>query len=508
MRIVIVGGGTAGWITSLFLAEKNIRADEIKPHEITVIESPKIPIIGAGEGSTGAMVGVLKDKLKKLKGISQIEFLKRTSATIKLGINVKDWNGDGKNFLEPLQPTSTANQNFDVDYHLASLYGESHLGSATGVVWDDNLVPFYTGSNDNVLDGGGFAYHFDAHKVGEYFKEVAIENGVTHISAEVVETVINPTTGDLAYIKLDNGEIIESDLWFDCTGFNRVLINAVGGKWKSYSEFLPCNKAMPYLHQYEEGEIIRPETLAWAMPNGWMWQIPTHDRYGCGYVYSDKFVTDEQAHKELEEITGRKINPIRVLSFDPGRMEDVWVKNVIATGLSSHFLEPLEATSIHATIVQIDMFSNIFMGVFPEETFYEASRKKYNKFFAKMVDDFASLIRIHYVTKRDDSEFWKYVNSELPKTEKVEEIIEICKFRSPCAQDWEMFPGASGWGVWGTILTGLGILDRRIIYNGMWNHNYMIDSEMMYEKMLSHFLHYKKYFISHNELIEFLKKIK
>jgi tryptophan halogenase len=508
MKIVIVGGGTAGWITSLFIAERNVRADGLKPFDVTVIESPKIPIIGAGEGSTGAMVGMLKEKIKSLKGLNQMEFLKRTSATIKLGINLKNWNGDGKNFLEPLQPTSTANQSFDIDYHLAAVYGEPHLASPTGILWDESIVPFYSSSSDNIMDGGGFAYHFDAHKVGEYFKEVAIDNGVQYISAEVVETIIDPISGNLTALKLDNGETIESELWFDCTGFNRKLINAVGGKWKSYSDYLPCDRAMPYLHQYEDGETIRPETLALALPNGWMWQIPTQERYGCGYVYSSKFVSDEQALKEMEEITGRKINPIRVLEFDPGRMEEVWVKNVIATGLSSHFLEPLEATSIHATIVQIDLFSRIHMGVFAQETLYETNRKKYNEFFARMVDDFKDLIRIHYVTKRNDSEFWKYVNNELPKTEKVNEIIEICKYRSPCAHDWQMFPGASGWGVWATILPGLEIIDKEILYNNMWNNNYNVDAELMYEKMLSHFIHYKKYFITHNELIQFVKGLK
>ena len=508
MKIVIVGGGTAGWIASLFLAERNVRADEMKPYDITVIESPKIPIIGAGEGSTGAMVGVLKDKLKKLKGLSQIEFLKRANATIKLGINVKNWNGDDKNFLEPLQPTSTAQQNFDVDYHLASVHGESYLSSPIGVLWDDSIVPFYSGSADNILDGGGYAYHFDAHKVGEYFKDIAMQNGVNYISAEVIDTIIDSDTGNLSHIKLDNGELIDAEMWIDCTGFAKVLINAVGGEWKSYSDFLPCDRAMPYLHPFEEGETIRPETLAWAMPNGWMWQIPTQERYGCGYVYSSKFVSDEQALKEMEEITGRKINPIRVLEFNPGRMKDVWIKNVLAVGLSSHFLEPLEATSIHATIVQMDVFARLHLGVFPYETFYETNIKKYNQFFAKMVDDFAHLIRIHYVTKRQDSEFWRYVNNELPKSDKVNEIIEICKYRTPNFYDWDTFPGSSGWGVWATVLSGLGILDKQILCNNIWNNNYNIDSELMYEKMLSHFLNYKKYFITHNQLIEFIKKLK
>jgi flavin-dependent dehydrogenase len=508
MKIVIVGGGTAGWIASLFIAQKNIRADEYKPYDITVIESPKIPIIGAGEGSTGAMVGLLKDKLNRLKGISQIEFLKRTNATIKLGINVKDWNGDGENFLEPLQPTSTAGTSVDIDYLLASAHGKSHHASPTGILWDDSIVPFYSSSSDNIDDGGGFAYHFDAHKVGEYFKEVAIENGVTHISAEVTETITDPITGNLSQIKLDNGKTINADLWLDCTGFARKLITAVGGEWKSYSDFLPCNKAMPYIHHYEDDEIIKPETLAWAMPNGWMWQIPTQERYGCGYVYSDKFTTDAQALKEMEEITGRKIEPLRVISFDPGRMKDVWVKNVMCVGLSSHFLEPLEATSIHATIVQIDVFTKIYLGVLPEETFYQTNINKYNEFFARMIDDYADLIRIHYVTKRQDSDFWRYVNNELPKTAKVEEIIDICKYRSPGFNDWIMFPGSAGWGVWATILTGLGILNKEIVCNSMWNNNYNVDSEIMYEKMLSHFLVYKKHFITHNELIKFIKRQK
>jgi len=367
MKIVIVGGGTAGWLAAMYLANQNIRADEQKIYEIVVVESPNIPIIGAGEGSTGALVGTLRQKLKKLEGLNQTEFLKRTNATIKLGINCKDWTGDGDGFLEPLQPSSTAWSILDIDYLLSVIHGKPYLSSPTGVVWDENKVPFYSGSLD---DGGGFAYHFDAHKVGEYFKEIAIKHGVQYISAEVVASSIDETTGEMLNITLDNGDILFSDLWFDCTGFKRKLISDMGGKWHSYSEFLPCNKAMPYIHPYEEDETIRPETLAWAMPNGWMWQIPTQKRYGCGYVYSDKFVTDEQALKEMEEITGRKIQPLKVISFDPGRQEEVWIKNVIAFGLASNFLEPLEATSIHSTIMQIELLLGMYLGTTLSDALY------------------------------------------------------------------------------------------------------------------------------------------
>jgi tryptophan halogenase len=238
-----------------------------------------------------------------------------------------------------------------------------------------------------------------------------------------------------------------------------------------------------------------------------MWQIPTQERYGCGYVYSSKFVSDEQAHKEMEEITGRKINPIRVLEFDPGRMEEVWIKNVVCVGLSSHFLEPLEATSIHATIVQMEMFTNIYLGNSIDETFYETNIRKYNNFFNTLVDNFADVIRIHYVTKRQDSDFWKYVNNQLSKTEKVKEIIEICKYRSPMYDDWEYISGGANWGVWSSILTGIGILNKEVILNTLYNHNYNTNSENMYKKILANFTLYKdkNRFIKHNELIRLLR---
>ena len=124
----------------------------------------------------------------------------------------------------------------------------------------------------------------------------------------VKEINVNPITGECDSLDLEDGTNITADLWIDCTGFARLLINKVGANWVSYSDELPTNTAMPYIHKYESAYEAKLETLAWAMPNGWMWQIPTQKRYGCGYVYSSKFVSDEQALKEMEEITGRKID--------------------------------------------------------------------------------------------------------------------------------------------------------------------------------------------------------
>jgi hypothetical protein len=502
MKIVIVGGGTAGWLSAMYLANKNIRKDGYTPYEIVVIESKTIPIIGAGEGSTGALAATIKQKLKNLKGLNQTEFFKRANATIKLGLNCKDWNGDGKSFLEPLQSSNTSNFSYlDVDYLLASAHGESYLSSPIGTAWDMNKVPLQSGSLD---DFGAYGYHFDAHKVGEYFKEVALQNGVKHIEADVVETDVDGT-GNLIAVTLDNGNTILSDMWFDCTGFNKTLINSVGGKWKSYSDYLPCNKAMPYLYDYEENETIRPETLAWAMPNGWMWQIPTQERYGCGYVYSDKFITDEEALEELQLITGRKINPIKIIEFNAGRQENVWIKNVIAFGLASNFLEPLEATSIHSTIVQLELFTSLYLGIDSNETIFESNVNKYNTNFAEMMDGYMDLIQIHYITKREDSEFWKWVKNEMPKTNKVKEVIEMCRYKCPSPLDWNGSAGFAGWGVWSSILTGLEILDKQTICNTLWNTDMNTESNTMYQSMIHHYFKKSKNFITHNEFINIFK---
>ncbi len=506
MKIVIVGGGTAGWLASLFLANRNKRPDGFVPFDITVIESSKIPIIGAGEGSTGLLLDVLNKKLKRLEGLSEKEFAEKTNATIKLGLDCRNWNGDGKSFFEPLQPTQTFPDSVDIDFLLASVYADSHLASPTGPMWEHNKVPFYS---INFNPTGGYSYHFDAHKVGQYFKEVALKNGVKHIDAEVGNFDVNPNTGNLESVELfESKEVMTADLWFDCTGFSRQLINSVGGGWVDYSKWLPVNKAFTYFWPYEDGEQIKPQTLAWAMPNGWMWQIPTQERYGCGYVYCDKFVSDEQAHKELEEVTGRKITPNRVIEFTAGRVEEAWKANVIAVGLSSNFLEPLEATSIHSTIVQLDLFTNYYIDAEIDKTLYDTARKRYNKIVADMVDSYKELIQHHYMTKREDSEFWRYYKNEVPKLEAVTDVIDICKYRSPNYKDFSNVFGSGGWGVTSYILTGLGHLTKRVCADTLWNNGLNAGSDEAWARLHHYYSKDMRKYWSHNEFLEQIQRKK
>jgi len=228
MKIVIVGGGTAGWLAACYLARFNHSSNSL--NQITVIESSKIPIIGAGEGSTGIFSMLLKTQFADW-GMNELEFLYETESTLKLGINLKNWNGVGTQFYSPIQPTET--------------------NSSTSGYLMANGYSTYSNSGKTIT---GHAYHFDAHKVGQYFKKYAQKNGVKVIDTEVESLKLNSLTGELESVQTTIGKI-EADMWIDCSGFGRVLIGPMGGGWKSYVEYLKANAAIPFIEKFKEGEV-------------------------------------------------------------------------------------------------------------------------------------------------------------------------------------------------------------------------------------------------------------
>jgi tryptophan halogenase len=484
MKIVIVGGGTAGWLTAAFFANQNqlYKQDRLEQIDITVIESSDIPIIGAGEGTTALMQQMVATRFSALKK-TEFNFFKGSRAVPKYGIRFKDWNGVGTEFLSPIQPSETAGYNVDSEFLASCMQGNFYDSSIAGHFMSKGLSDYHINGKENM---GIHGYHFDAHKVGEYFKSVCIENGVKHIDAKVDDVNINPITGECDSVKLEGNLIpLEADFWIDCTGFHKKLINKMGAKWISYSNELPVNSALPYIHKYEKGpEEAKLETLAWSMPNGWMWQIPTQERYGCGYVYCDRFVSDDKALEELEKTTGRKIQPIRKLSFDPGRLDKFWIKNVVAIGLSSSFLEPLQATSIHTTLLQVDTLFSNFFSLNKKEFFLEQNLKRYNEVMGTLVDEYKDLIRIHYYNKRNDSEFWKFCNNELPMSDFVKNIIEICQYRSPSTFDFSSYNGSSGWGVWCWTLYGLDTLSKPAVFNTLKKYSLIHYTKQLHTKII------------------------
>lgn len=452
MNIVVVGGGTAGWLAALIISK-------VKPeHTLTVIESSAIGIIGAGEGSTGLLTSILKNEMWNFD-CNLLEFLQETGATLKYGIHHKDWKTVGESYIGPIGGTPSTESL--IDYIFAHYHSTDpknvHLSSILGQKIDRGISSF--NKKTMSFDTIGTALHFDAHAVGKYFKKVTLKTpGVTLIDDEVIDANLNSTSGNISSVLLKSGKLVSGDFFIDASGFRQFLVKKLESKWVSYRENLPVNSAMPFLLPYEAGEYPELYTTAWAQSSGWMWQIPAQSRKGCGYVFDDNFITADQAQAEIETTLGRPIEPIRVLKFDTGRLENAWEKNCLAVGLAAAFAEPLEATSIHTTITQLLSFVFEFLQPTLDDTMNPGSRSSYNRRTAKLYDTTKEFLIAHYMGGRTDSEFWRYINTGATKTAFVDNLLEMCKTQMPSNRDLDISFGAPDMGLWSYVLAGIGHL--------------------------------------------------
>ena len=448
MQICIVGGGTAGWLAALFLAKGKIKCS------VTVIESSQIGIIGAGEGSTGMLTAVVKNDIWPF-GCDLDDFIRETKAGLKYGIEHINWSGDGESYFGPLGGSPTVFNYPDGAFHAQNLSDDpTHLISNYGYCKENNILL--------IEDDDSYALHFDAHKVGNYFKNLVLkEDNCSCIDAKVLDVTLNEK-GYIDRLFLDNNQYINADFFIDASGFNRILMNKLGVKYKSYTDNLPVNTALPFLLDYDENTKPVPYTTAHALSSGWMWGIPTQERKGCGYVFDSNFITVDEAHDEIERTLGHEVDPIRILKFETGRLEKLWCKNCLAIGLGAAFAEPLEATSIHSTIVQLNAFAFEFLTNDIESTCNKANINQYNKRMTKMYDDFKDFLVMHYQTGRNDSEFWRYISSGATRTDFVSHILELCKIRSPNYNDFDTYFGSASWPLYCWILAGIGAIDKNL----------------------------------------------
>lgn len=461
-HIAIVGGGTAGWLATLMLQDSAKRAG--LDLRLTMIESSKIPTVGVGEGSTA----VFRQLLHHL-GFDEFEFLRETEATIKYGIRHKDWRRVGFTYDGPIDDPHLVCENppgvtssWLNQYCVAAgrSVQEPHLFS---YLLDRGKAPFVRGDDGRLLSVGPFhhAYHFDQALVAKYLRKKA--TGIEMLDAQVTGVRKGAESGDIETLLLDENRELNVDFVVDCTGFRRALITKeMGAQWVSYANDLPVNRAMPFWVDLKDGEELNPFTLAWARDAGWMWSIPTRARYGCGYVYSDQFKTPDEAQAEIEQALGHKIEPRNDIKIDSGRLDNAWIGNCLAVGLSSSFLEPLEATSIHGTIVQMMLFTQFHLGI--ERQDIAKHRNAYNQVVARQVDDFRDFINLHYVSERDDTPFWQAVRSDfiLPQ---VRERLAQWQERLPRRDDFTPFAGGFPHieeQLYFPVLDGLGLLDRSV----------------------------------------------
>jgi len=452
LNIVIVGGGTAGWLAALQISKIHKGL-----HNITLIESSAIGIIGAGESSTGALRGIINNEVWDY-GCNELDFMKFSKATPKLAILHKNWRGEGTEYLAPIDTATdevdtgtnlllTAYTAADIPMQMASINGR--LESAA-------LSSFY---NDNGQLGtiNRHAYNFDAKLAARYLERIC-GGSVQKIDAKVVDIKFSEN-GFVNELVLDTEQKISADFIIDASGFAKIFPKAMGIKWINYPE-LTLDSAMPFILPYPKDYKLRLVATSWAQNNGWLWQIPKGDDLGNGYAFDSRFTDNEGAQREIETLLGHEIQPIKFIKYQPGRLETVWNKNVLSIGLSSSFLEPLEATSIHGTIIQLNLFLFTHLKETLDRTINEASIKSYNRSISKMLDDFKNFILIHYANGRNDTEFWRSANQLAAGNEKIQEILEIVKTRLLNKSDMDYSFGYAGAELYNWIICGLKLYSK------------------------------------------------
>ena len=435
MKVVIIGGGTAGWITSYYLS--NVR----NGNEYINISSDEISIIGVGEGTTGRFVHEFS---KAQYGLNITEMMYKINALPKLGIKFKNWTDRG-DFYSPIDGTFT--HNFYIDY--SSFVNPT---SQFSKLMDINKTNYFINGDQLDYNIDGHALHIDAYKTSEYFRELSIQNGVKHIE----DTVKDFSWPDnLESVTLSDGTKITGDLFVDCSGFSRVLSQDSG--WESYSRFLPVNRAITFK---TSDETRNEYTVAEAMDSGWTWEIPTREKVGRGYVYSDEFASEIGIKKEIEQKYG-EVEWGKSIPFDSGRVEKFVNKNCVSIGLSSAFLEPLQATSIHCTLVQLELFVAQFMS----DTRHLGDVvlvQQYNDMVAKLYDDMRDFVSLHYTGGKTNSPFWNHCkNMDVP--ERVRALIYLAHTRLTRSFDFDNVVGTVRQESWNPILAGLGHFPERLI---------------------------------------------
>jgi tryptophan halogenase len=465
-NIVILGGGTAGWITALY-------AKKVLPNsKITVIESKNIGILGAGEGSTPQLVSFMD-----FVGIPISDLIKNADATIKNGIKFTNWKNDPYDFFYHGFYSSQGLDfdSCDLDYHASStspafvsnLVANDHINdfNFSAKISEENLVPFIKSENYNPAQNGilkfnnlgDFSIHFNAAKLAEYLKAVAVSRGVDLVQGEMNE-IITDKNNEVTELKV-NGQGIKSDFVFDCSGFHKQIIGKFyNAKWHSHSDKLPVDSAIPFFLPIDTEKDIPPYTEAIAMKHGWIWKIPTSERFGCGYVFDSSKISEDEAVKEINEHLGFEIEHTRTIKFSAGYYETPWINNVVAVGLSSGFIEPLEATSIWSTTQSlVNLFSNIEVISIKDKRNVE----EYNKRFRSMSESIVNFIYFHYLTERKDTDFWKGFTVEKAPP-KIKEMLDSWEHRAPHHSD---FSGDDVWGMpsWLSVSFGIGRVNKKII---------------------------------------------
>ena len=399
-HVVVLGGGSAGWITACLLHHRWAG----QGGKVTLVESPEIGIIGVGEGSTPQLKAMF-DHL----GIAETDWMPACDATYKLGIRFSGWSerpgyesyfhpfpGPVDLHTEPgfMRACMAARRGFDVPAHPDPWFLASVLAAEGKAPHPSQNFPF----------APAYGYHFDAHKLGAFLRDWGVARGIVHLQRRVVEAALTEP-GDVAALVCDDGERIGGDVFVDCSGFRAIIAErALGGKFLPFAGNL-FNDSAVVIPTPHSGPAL-PQTDSIAMKAGWRWRIPLTTRVGNGYVYSSRHLADDAAEAELRAATGMTdaTEPVRFLKMRVGRMEQSWHRNCLAAGLAQGFIEPLEATALHIVIATALEFAQAL----EEGGFTPARRDAFNRQAAERYEGIRDYIVAHYrLNQRTDTAYWR-----------------------------------------------------------------------------------------------------
>jgi tryptophan halogenase len=440
-NIVVLGGGTAGWLTAL--STNNIFPGK----NITLVQSKEVGTIGVGEATTPHLPGLLRSI-----NINVMDVIKYTRGSIKNGISFENWNGDGKKYFHSFGENV-------VDFYIPNLFDNTCGDQYKQILIKNNLSmdeyqyhPRISYKNRIDLESTSWALHFDATLLAEYLEKVGRERGINVVEGKY-KSVRTDEQGFITNIEMGDDVSLQCDFVFDCSGFNRVLIEKhFKQKWISYSDHLPMKCAIPFWLDSEEE--IQPYTTTTAMKYGWMWKIPLQHRIGAGYVFDSDYINEDQALQEAEEFYGKTLKVNKVIKFEAGRMENFWVKNCIAVGLSSSFIEPLEATSLFVTCNQLNLLKH-YINDFDNPR--EGSLKTFNNVMKETLDSILNFVYFHYITKRQDSKFWQEFRDKNSVPPGLKETLQALKEANIKPQNLNEGNSIAGFGMPSYLQVGAGL---------------------------------------------------
>ncbi|MGL6161187.1 tryptophan halogenase family protein [Microbulbifer sp.] len=448
--VVILGGGTAGWMSAAVLARFLGKLDI----DIRLVESEQIGTVGVGEGT----VPIIRE-FNGVLGIDEREFIRRTQGSFKLGIAFRDWGHKGNRFFHPFGDFGEYIEGISPHHHWMKL---RKLGNTTPI--DDYCFSQVAAKKGRFapppremqpgLPSYSYAYHFDAALYAQFLREYAEQRGVKRSEGKVADIEQRGEDGFIRALKLEDGTRLEADLFIDCSGFRSLLLGrSMKTDFIDWSHWLPCDRAVTA--PCAKAEEFSPYTTATALEAGWQWRIPLQHRTGNGHVYCSRFISDEDAEQALRDnLDGELLAEPNLLRFSTGHREVFWKNNCIAIGLSAGFMEPLESTSIQ--LIQTGLARLIEM--FPDRNFDPIITAEYNRVGRLEFERIRDFLILHYCAgQRDDGELWHYCRN-MPLPDSLQHKIDVFKSSGRVALGAEESYREPSWRA---MFLGLGIYPQR-----------------------------------------------